>query len=377
MIESPSIWFTIIAFFLVIGPLIFIHEMGHYLAARWLGVKIDTFSIGFGREITGWTDRRATRWKVGWLPLGGYVKFEGDMDAASRPDAAAAALSDDQKTGLFQFQPVWKRIVIVAAGPAINFLLAILIFMITFASYGQPQTPPVVSALIEGSAAEDAGFDLNDRILAVDGREIERFEELTQIVAIRPGQQMQFRVRRDGRELTINTTPRSERIEDQFGNQANIGRLGIYALGSEMTPLEPWEIPGAAVRRTGSMLEMIVVTLGQIVTGNRSVKELGGPLRIAEISGQQASLGLFAFFMLMAAISINLGFINLLPIPMLDGGHLVFYFAEAVRRKPVGAEAQEWAFRMGLAVLLGFMIMVTFIDLGSFGLWQSLGGLIG
>ncbi len=378
MIEaSPGIVFTVIAFLLVIGPLVFIHEMGHYLAARACGVRTEIFSIGFGREIFGWTDRRSTRWKVGWLPLGGYVKFAGDMNAASQPDPAMLALPEEEREGLFQFQPVWKRFIIVAAGPLINFALAIIIFMGIFAAYGQPQTPPVVTGLVEGSPAEQAGFELGDRVRSIDGRPIDRFEELAETVIIRPGQAMHFDVLRDGSVVTIEATPESRVERDRFGNEARIGRLGIFAEGSELRRLSPLEVPGAAVSRTGDMVEMIVVTLGQIVTGRRSVRELGGPLKIAQISGQQASLGFLAFFFFLAAISINLGFINLLPIPMLDGGHLVFYVAEAVRRKPVKPEAQEWAFRMGLAVLLSFMLMVTVIDLGSFGLWERLSGLIG
>lgn len=377
MIESPSIWLTIVAFLLVIGPLVFVHEMGHFLTARVFGVQVDKFSIGFGREIFGWTDRRKTRWKVGWLPLGGYVQFAGDMNAASKPDPELSSLPPERRKKLFQFKPVWQRFAIVAAGPLINFLFAIVIFMGIFATYGQPQTPPVITSLVEGSAAERAGFEVGDRITGVDGNPIDRFEQLTETVILRPDQSMRFEVLRDGSEITLDATPESQLERDRFGNEARIGRLGIYAQGTELRELRPLEIPGAAVARTADMVEMITVTLGQIVTGRRSVEELGGPLKIAQISGQQASLGLLAFLFFMAAISINLGFVNLLPIPMLDGGHLIFYAAEAVRRKPVKIETQEWAFRMGLAVLVCFMLLVTIIDLRSFGLWQRLSGLIG
>lgn len=377
MLEGPGIWLTILAFLAVIGPLVFVHEMGHFLTARALGVQVEKFSIGFGREIFGWTDRRDTRWKVGWLPLGGYVQFAGDMNAASQPDPELEKVPPEQRRKLFQFRPVWQRFAIVAAGPAINFVFAAIIYMAIFATYGQPQTPPVVSAIIEGSVAERAGFEPGDRVTAVDGEPIERFEQLTEIVVLRPGQPMVFDIERDGRALTIAATPEAQIQSDRFGNEARIGRIGIFATGTELRELGPTEIPGAAVARTGDMVEMIVVTLGQIITGRRSVEELGGPLRIAQISGQQASLGVLAFLFFMAAISINLGFINLLPIPMLDGGHLIFYAAEAVRRKPVKIETQEWAFRMGLVALICFMLLVTIIDLRSFGLWQRLSGLIG
>ena len=377
MIESPSIWFTIIAFFLLIGPLVFVHEMGHYLAARSCRVRCDTFSIGFGREVTGWTDRRGMRWKVGWMPLGGYVKFAGDLNAASFSDPESSKLPESEKRDLFQFRPVWQRFYIVAAGPLINFLFAIVIYVGIFAGYGMPQTPAVVSSLVEDSVAEQAGFELGDRIVGIDGRTIERFDQLAEVVMLRPGQMMSFEIERGSESLVIDAAPAETVVTDRFGNEGRIGRMGIGSNDIEFAPVPILQLPGAAVERTWANLEMIVVGLKQIILGQRSIRELGGPLRIAQISGQQASLGILSFFFLMALISVNLGFINLLPIPMLDGGHLVFYAAEAVRRKPVGPEAQEWAYRMGLAVLLGFMVMVTFIDLGSFGLWERLGSLIG
>ncbi|RED15596.1 RIP metalloprotease RseP [Parasphingopyxis lamellibrachiae] len=376
MIESPGILYSIGAFLLVIGPLVFVHEMGHYLVARWFGTKVEKFSIGFGREIAGWTDKRGTRWKIGWMPLGGYVQFAGDLNAASQPDPNAGDASAEERAALFQFKPVGQRFLIILAGPMINFLFAIILFMGIFATYGQAQNAPVVSAIMEGSVADQAGFELGDEISAVDGRAIDRFDELADIVRLRPGQQMQFDILRDGRELSITAVTADVTVEDRFGNEARIGRLGVQSAVLEMETLGALQLPGAALTQTLSSLEMITVGLGQIISGRRSIEELGGPLRIAQFSGQTASLGLYAFLFFMAAISINLGFINLLPIPMLDGGHLVFYAAEAIRRRPIKPEAQEWAFRMGLAVLLSFMLMVTVIDLGSFGLWERLSGLI-
>ncbi|NNC72394.1 MAG: RIP metalloprotease RseP [Sphingomonadaceae bacterium] len=376
MVENPGIFFTIFAFLLVIGPLVYVHEMGHYIAARMCGVRIETFSIGFGREIGGWTNKHGTRWKVGWLPLGGYVKFAGDMNAASQPDPKLSELPAEDRKDLLQFKPVWQRFFIVAAGPLINFVLAIFIYMIVFGSYGQPQNPAIVSSIVEGSAAQEAGFALGDEIVSIDDRAIDRFGELAEIVTLRPDQPMEFGILRDGRQIVVSATPEEQWVEDRFGNRARIGRLGIMSDAIEMQSVPFLSLPGAAITRMTSDLEMIVVGLRQIITGQRSVQELGGPLKIAQFSGQTASLGVYAFLMFMALISVNLGFINLLPIPMLDGGHLVFYAAEAVRRRPVGPEAQEWAFRMGLVVLLGFMLMVTVIDLGSFGLWERLSGLI-
>ena len=377
MLNSPGILFTVAAFLLVIGPLIFIHEMGHYLAGRWFGVKADTFSIGFGREVFGWTDKRETRWKVGWLPLGGYVKFAGDMNPASTPSDEWLALPAEERAKTFQAKPVWQRFIIVAAGPAVNFLFAILVYIALFASYGQPQTPPVAAAILPGSAAAEAGFQPGDRVLRIDNRRIERFEDMITYIAIHPEQPMRFELERAGQPLTINVTPRAEVQRDRFGNEARIGRIGFRPGGMEVVDLPPHRIVGAAFAQTGEVVRTMVVTLGQLFTGQRSIQEMGGPLKIAQFSGQQASLGWLDFVQFMVLISINLGFINLLPIPLLDGGHLLFYTIEGVRRKPLRPEAQEWAFRTGLAVLLALMIFVTFNDLASFGLFSGLGGLIG
>jgi regulator of sigma E protease len=375
--SSPGFAFTVLAFLLVIGPLIFVHELGHYFVGRWFGVKAETFSIGFGREIFGWTDKRETRWKVGWLPLGGYVRFKGDMNPASTPSEEWLSLPPEERAETFQGKSLWQRFLIVLAGPLTNFLFAILVYVALFASYGQPQTPAVAAGIVEGSAAEQAGFQPGDRVLRIDGREIGRFEDMISYIAIRPGQSMRFDVARGSQSLTINAAPRTEVQRDQFGNEARIGRIGLRPGGFEVARLPAHQVVGAAFRQTGDTVKMMVVTLGQVITGRRSLREMGGPLKIAQFSGQQASLGWLDFVLFMTLISINLGFINLLPIPLLDGGHLLFYAIEGVRRKPLKPEAQEWAFRTGLAVLLALMIFVTFNDLASFGLFTRLGGLIG
>ncbi len=377
MIESPGFAFTALAFLLVIGPLIFIHELGHYLAGRWFGVKADTFSIGFGREIFGWTDKRGTRWKVGWMPLGGYVKFKGDMNPASQPSEEWLALPAEERAQTFQAKSVWQRFIIVFAGPAVNFLFAILVYVALFASYGQPRTPPVISTISPNSAAAAAGFRPGDRVISVEGRQLDRFEDLRTLIAIHPGRPMAFEIERGGRRLTLSATPRTQVARDRFGNEARIGLLGVAPGPSEVVPLAPHQVLGAAIGQTVRTVDMMVTTLGQVITGRRSVKEMGGPLKIAQYSGQQATLGWMDFILFMTIISINLGFINLLPIPLLDGGHLLFYLIEGVRRKPLAPEAQEWAFRTGLAALLALMIFVTLNDLASFGVWSRLGGLIG
>ena len=365
-------------FLLVIGPLIFVHELGHYFAGRLCGVKADIFSIGFGRELTGWTDKRGTRWKVGWLPLGGYVRFKGDMNPASAPSDEWLSLPAAERAQTFQAKALWQRFLIVAAGPFTNFLFAIVAFMIIFASYGYPSTPATVGTVEPNSAAAAAGFRPGDLITAADGARIDTFNDLQTYVALRPEQEMVFTVARGGGEIALHATTRAVEEHDLFHNSARIGRLGIRPTGAlAFSPLPLHRLPGAAVGATVESVKTMVTALGQVIVGRRSVSELGGPLKIAQFSGQQASLGWLPFLLLVTAISINLGFINLLPIPLLDGGHLLFYVVEGVRRKPLRPEAQEWAFRTGLAVLLALMIFVTFNDLASFGLFSGLGRLIG
>ena len=357
---------TLLSFLLVIGPLIFIHELGHYYAGRLFGVKADAFSIGFGREVVGWNDKRGTRWKIGWMPLGGYVKFAGDMNPASTPTDDWLSLPAEERNQTFQAKPLWQRFIIVLAGPVTNFIVAILIFAGFFLAFGEPRTPPVVNIVQAESAAAEAGLRPGDRIVAVGGRAVERFQEPLEVNLLR-----------DGRPLSVVATPKVEIERDRFGNEFRRGLLGISPTARVIEPLAPGQVLVAAVRHTGDVVVMMVDTMGQIITGRRSVKELGGPLKIAQYSGQQAVMGWLPFIEFMAMISINLGFINLLPIPMLDGGHLIFYILEGVRRRPLPPQAQEWAFRSGLALLLSFMIFVTFNDLGSFGIWERLAGLIG
>ncbi|GGE72904.1 RIP metalloprotease RseP [Sphingomonas prati] len=377
MMQSPGIALTVLSFFLLIGPLIFIHEMGHYLAGRAFGVKADTFSIGFGRELFGWTDRRGTRWRVALLPLGGYVKFAGDMNPASVPTPAWLALPPAERAMTFQAKPVWQRFLIVAAGPAINFALAVLIFMTIFAVVGEGRTPSTVAAVLPGSAAAQAGVRAGDRITMIASQGVYRFEDIGDLVRHRAGETLKMDVYRGQQQIHLLVTPETDLQRDRFGNEFRIGMLGIAAGKQVKVPLRFSELPGAAARQTVLITRTMVDTLWQIVSGRRSVRELGGPLQIARLSGQVATLGWLDFVYFMAAISINLGFMNLLPIPMLDGGHLFFYLIEAVRRKPLAPVAQEWAFRSGLALLLTFMVFVTVNDLGSFGLWRQLAGLIG
>lgn len=375
MNSGPGFLMTVLSFLAVIAPLIFLHELGHYFAGRCFGVKADAFSIGFGREIAGWTDRRGTRWKLGWLPMGGYVKFAGDMSPASTPTDDWLALPPEELAQTFQSKPLWQKGLIVAAGPATNFLVALLIFAAFFAAYGVPRTQPRIDGLLPGGAAAAAGLAEGDVIRSVGGRQIERFEDIERFVILRPGQKVDVLADRGAQTILVPVTIGEEVRVDRFGQRTRLGRLGLRGKPVAVR-VPPWEIPGEAVSHTGAMMRLMIDSLGQIIMGMRPIKEMGGPLKIAQFSGEQMSLGWLAFAEFLAVISLNLGFINLLPIPMLDGGHLAFYAFAAVRRKPVSTRVIEWSFRGGLALLLALMITVTFNDLASFGLFSKFRGLI-
>ncbi|WP_370307008.1 RIP metalloprotease RseP [Sphingobium abikonense] len=377
MIQNPGFLLTVLAFVAVIGPLVFVHELGHYLVGRWFGVKAEAFSIGFGPELFAWVDKRGTRWRVAALPLGGYVRFKGDMNAASMTDPAWLEMSAKDRAESFPAKPLWQRAAIVAAGPAINFLFAMLIIATFAVVHGESRTPAVAGIVEQGSAADAAGIKVGDRILSFNGRAMDTYTDMVMYTRIRPGEPVDVAIERNGRRLDVRTTIGAVMEDDGFGQKFRVGRLGIGAGEPVVERVSLLRAPVVAVERTGQIVRTMVETLGQIVSGGRSVKELGGPLKIAQVSGQAATLGLESFIFFVALISINLGFINLLPIPMLDGGHLLFYGIEAVQRRPVSAQAQEWAYRSGLAVLMAMMLLVTFNDLSSFGLWKSLSGLIG
>jgi regulator of sigma E protease len=374
---NPGLLWTVLSFLLVVAPLIFVHELGHYLVGRWFGVKAETFSIGFGREVFGWSDRRGTRWKLAWLPLGGYVRFAGDMNPASIPTAEWLALPPEERVRTFQAKPVWQRFLIVAAGPATNFLVAILLMTGFVTAYGHGVTPAVVGAVEPRSAAMEAGLQAGDRIAAIDGEHVDDFEDIRSTLMLRPAQAVRVDFVRAGAPMSVIAHLKMEVERDSFGNEAHRPMLGIAPGRMEIVRVSPLRAGWLAVRQTGQVVALTTRALGQIIVGERSVHELGGPLRTAKLSGEQTSLGLVAYLGWITFVSINLGFINLLPIPMLDGGHLLFYAIEAVRRRPLKPEAQEWAFRTGLAALLALMLFVTFNDLASFGLWAKLGGLIG
>jgi len=376
--DNPGFLFTVLAFLLVIGPLVFVHEMGHYLVGRWFGVHAEAFSIGFGHEVVHWHDKRGTRWRIAALPLGGYVKFAGDMNAASQTDPAWLTMSPKERERCFPAKPVWQRALIVLAGPLVNLVFAALILAGFAYAYGENVTPAKVTSVEQGGAADKAGIKPGDRILALDGTQVEYFQDLKKLVVTRlPGEKADITVERGGTRLVLPIVVGAYVEKDRFGNEYRYGALGVRSLEYVQRPVSFAEAPLVGVRRTAELIGMMADGLVDIVTGRRALDELGGPLKIAQISGEQAALGPEALISFIALVSINLGFINLLPIPMLDGGHLFFYGIEAIQRRPVSPRVQEMAFRSGLALLLGLMIFVTLNDLASFGLWRGLSGLIG
>jgi regulator of sigma E protease len=376
MLPQPPLWLILIAFVCALGPLVFFHELGHYLVARLFRIPAETFSIGFGRELFGWTDKQGTRWKVAWLPLGGYVKFVGDMSPASNP-ADLESVPEHLRDRVFQTRPVWQRFLVVLAGPAANFLLAIIIFAAFFATAGMPRTNNVVVEVQHGGAAERAGLQPGDRILLIADRETPSFEDISDIVLMRPGERTTAVVERHGTLVRLPLAIGSAVEKDRFGQTFHVGRIGI--LGGERTyvKLPAAEVVPAATVYTLKVTRGMIDGLWQIVTGRRGTEDVGGPIKIAQFAGQAASLGALPFVQLLALFSINLGFINLLPVPMLDGGHLFFYTIEAIRRRPLSAKALDWAFRGGLAVILALVVFTTMNDLGSLGLWDRLQRLIG
>ena len=368
-LESPNIFITLFAFLILLGTLVVVHELGHYWVGRWFGVKADKFSIGFGPQIWGRVDKRGTLWRIGALPLGGYVQFAGDMNPASQPDENWEKLSQEERSHTFQSKTLWQRALIVFAGPAVNFLLAIAILTGFLLYYGQRVNPPVVQEVAADTAAEKIGLRSGDRILEVNGVAVETFQHLFTEIAVHPGETVTLKLERDGQVRTELAKLGVLREVDRFGNEYRRGILGLMQPDPVVRDVGLLEAPWLATVETANIVRLTIKTTGQIISGRRPISELGGPLKIAKVSGEQFVLGLSAFLWLTAMISINLGFINLLPIPMLDGGHLLLYAIEAVRRRPATPVIQEWAFRAGFAVLVSFMLVVTFNDLASFGLF--------
>ena len=464
MIESdPGFIFTVAVFLAALTVLVFVHEMGHYLVARWCKVKVDVFSIGFGKELFGWDDKHGTRWKISAIPLGGYVKFAGDATGASNPDDEALTnMTAKEKAESFHFKPLWQRAAVVFAGPFVNILFAVILFAGLFYVQGQRVIDPEVGYVAKGSPAEKAGLQVGDMIREIDGVEIDRFQDIRGIVMLLPNQTIEFDIDRRGNLLRIPVTIGQKLMSDRFGREYAIGRVGIGIIikpiieavkegsASDLAGILPndeilavngievftingvveiinerpnqettftilrdgisfdirFTVPGTTikvenngieedklvgflelspavgshteyglfgalsegVKSSVSTLRTITTTMGQLIMGLRSVKEMSGPVGMATIFGEVAQRGIEDFIVLLAMISINLGFVNLLPIPMLDGGHLLFYGVEAIKGGPLPKRAQELAFMLGFMFVIGLMLFLTLNDLHSIAL---------
>lgn len=353
-----GLWFLVL-----LTALVFVHEMGHFLVARWCGVRVEVFSIGFGPELFGWTDKHQTRWRFSLLPLGGYVRMFGsaDMMLEGKP---GEAISEKEKAVSFVHKSAAQRIAVTAAGPIANYLFAFVVLAALYASTGKIYSSPVIGEVVPDSAAANAGLMSGDKILAIDGRSIERFEDVASLIQLGLDKPLLMSIERNGVTQNISVQPKVVEESDIFGNVQRIGRLGVRSSGpGQMVRLSPLESVHAAGAEIVQMTANILTGISQIVTGARSSSELGGILRIAKMSGDVASLGWVSLVGLAVLLSVNLGLLNLFPIPLLDGGQIVFYLIEILRGKPLGERAQEWGMRVGLAALMGLMLFATWNDL--------------
>jgi regulator of sigma E protease len=366
----PDFARSVVAFIVVLGVLVFVHEMGHYLAARLVGVHVEAFAIGFGRPFAAWTDKGGTQWKLAWIPLGGYVKLHGQ----ERPQDVSAAVRASWKPGrTFHAKSVGARAIVVAAGPIANFLLAMVLFSVLFVFVGRPIATPVVGEVMPDSAAAHAGLLVNDRIVAIDGQPIERFEDIQRIVTAHPGDKLSLNVQRDSHDITVAVT--TDQRDGPGGT--HIGVLGIRGADTQYQRLAPLTAIGAGVAQTWDITVQTLQGVGEMIARRRGTEDLGGPLRIAQLSGQVAELGVASLVSFIGLLSVNLGLINLFPIPILDGGHLLFFLAEAVRGRPLPVRAQEYGFRAGFALLIGLFVFATWNDLSHLGLVRWVAGVIG
>ncbi|THD80745.1 MAG: RIP metalloprotease [Phenylobacterium sp.] len=397
-----NILLYVIPIMVILGVVVTIHEGGHFLAARLLGTAVDRFSIGFGRPIVQWRDRAGVEWRIGWLPLGGYVRFAGDDNAASVPDAEdLGALEREivEREGpaalsrYFHFKPLWQRAIIVAAGPVANFILAVVVFAGLLMTVGEPLQPARVDVVTPGGAAEAAGFKVGDLVQTADGRAIDSFSTLQRIVFLKTGTPIQFVVRRAGHPVALTATPRRGVILDRLGHPQHLGVLGLEYQSKpgdlQIRHFTPLEAVGGGVDRTVDVVDTTLHYLGRLVVGRETAEQLSGPLGMAQLSGEiakqtaqespnvQTLIANAAITMLelVANISVGIGFLNLMPIPVLDGGHLLFYAYEAVARRPLAAKVQAAGYRVGLALVLGLMLFATWNDLQRLRVLTFLGGL--
>lgn len=356
-----------IPFLFVLTIVVFFHELGHFLVARWAGVRVLTFSLGFGPELIGFNDKHGTRWKISAIPLGGYVKFFGDDSEASTPSAALAAMTADERKSSFHHKKVGPRAAIVAAGPIANFLLAILIFAALFTINGRPITTARVDKVLPESAAAVAGFQSGDVVVAINGSKVDSFSEMQRTVSSEAGRELAFTVKRGEDTMELKATPQLKEIKDSFGNVHRVGILGISRSNNPGDVTNEKINPATALvlgaKETWFVVDRTLAYIGGIFTGREAADQLGGPLRIAQISGQVATFGLSPLLHLAAVLSVSIGLLNLFPVPLLDGGHLVFYAVEAIRGRPLSERAQEMGFRIGLGLVLMLMVFATYNDI--------------
>lgn len=368
LMQIPAVFTgNVIPALIVLTAVVFVHEMGHFLVARWCGIRVAAFSIGFGRELIGYTDRRGTRWKLSAIPLGGYVRFEGDENVVSMPDPEVlAATPPSERNGLFHFAPLWKRFAVVAAGPAANFLLAILVFASVFALIGRPHMLPIAETVVAGSAAERAGIKPGDRIISVDGNTIESFSELQSIIMLSADETLSLIVERGGEQVGLTAIPERQEQPDRMGGTHRVGVLGITAGAFNFERDDPATALIHGVRETGLIIDRTLLYIGRLLVGKESADQLSGPIRIGQVSGVAMSSGGVAGLVYLAAVlSVSIGLFNLFPVPMLDGGHLFFYLIEALRGRPLSPRIQDLGFRIGFALVIMLFIFVTFNDIAN------------
>jgi regulator of sigma E protease len=364
-------------FLFVLTVVVFIHELGHFLVARWCGVKVQAFSIGFGREIYGFYDKHGTRWKLSWIPLGGYVRFMDDENAASAPSKEIfERMTPEERAMSFQGKSLAQKSAIVAAGPIANFLLSIVLFAGIFTFAGVLITVPRIDEVVEGSPAAQGGFKAGDLIVAIDGKPIESFSDMQRIASSSADTELTFTVERSGQFVTLKATPKLSEVPDGFGGKLRVGLLGIKRAAVpndwKFKKYGPIDSVVLAFKESYFVAARNLAYMRDVITRKESADQLGGPIRIADVSGKVASAGLVPLLHLTAVISVSIGLLNLFPIPLLDGGHLLFYGVEAIRRKPLSDRAQEVGVKIGIAFVLMLMVFATWNDLGIVKRW--LGG---
>lgn len=363
MILAQLILQNLFSFILIISLIVFIHEFGHFIVARWCGVKVDEFAIGFGKELIGFNDKKGTRWKFCLLPIGGYVKMHGDRNAASVPDVELVKnMSAEEKKISFLGKNVYQRMAIVGAGPVANFLLAIVIFTFLFRLNGVTTVAPVVDKVLEESAAFDSGLKKGDEVLQVDDIEIVTFDDMRAIVSMSADRKLTFKIKRDDKIIDVDLTPKTRITKDFFGDEVKIGMIGVSASEVNHKTLNLGQSFMRAHVETYNTSIAIFKAIGELVTGRRSIEELGGPIKIAKYSGKTVEMGFVAVVWFMAMISVNLGVMNLLPVPVLDGGHLFYYMIEAIFRKPLSQRVQQIGFKIGFSLVMTLMIFTTLND---------------